>query len=195
MTEKTVYVFTIEGGATVDDLLSKFNANVKYPRYMESYKYDFIEDQRAIISKIYNSTLYREYKENALLFKAQHDYLPEMIADLEAFDNWLNSNNEDIYRASIKQYSKNYIDADGNIYNDVNPNAQFNSYEIDDNNCVHGQYVQQTSFDELPAPDACVTPDGLWYDCEGTDNRKFLDVYCSLLNSDNAVFNAVKCYA
>lgn len=182
MSHFTVYVFSNNDGADVEDLLAPYNENMEVASYVKYTKKQAIAKVRKEIED-YKHDLYAEfladpeaYKEKAKKTAFNKERYKSHINYLEnEFPKRLNWTDEECYEEEAKWYKDDdMIDADGNLLSTYNPKSKWDWYEeggrwsgsliTKGNTKTNKDFVSEIDWEKTPYPFAFITPDGEWYE-------------------------------
>lgn len=182
MSHFTVYVFSNNDGADVEDLLAPYNEGIEVAPYVKYTKQQTIARIRKEIED-YKNGVYKEYlsdpeaykkktKKNAYNIERYNEHMHYLEVEFPKKLDWTD---EECYEDLAKWYREdNMIDDNGNLLSTYNPNSKWDWYETGgrwagglitkDGRETNEDYVSEIDWNETGYPFAFVTPNGKWHE-------------------------------
>lgn len=126
MSHYSVAVFS-DGSSDLEEMLAPFNEYVRVPHYIS--RTDIIAKVRNEI-ETYKNTTYAEYLKDPQTYIAKYPKPNHIKYITEEFPKKLDWTDEDCYRDGIRFYEEENIKPDGSVFDNCNPNAKWDWYEI-----------------------------------------------------------------
>ena len=175
MSHFTVFVFSENEGADLEELLAPYDENLDVPKYVEYTKEQAIAHEREEIEGYKDSWIYKEYIKDPEKYKAEHADNPAHIKYLEVeYPKRLKWTDEQCYEEIRSWYEDDMVDDEGNLYSKYNPKSKWDWYEIGgrwdgalvskDGQGVNECYAGKIDWEKTDTPFAFITPDGEWHE-------------------------------
>ena len=176
MSHFTVYVFSNDEGADLEDLLAPYDENIVMEPYVKYTREQAIAKVRKDIEDYKNSNFWKEWLADPVAYKEKHKSSEGHISYLEnEFPKMLKFTDDECYEYERQWYEDdNLIDADGNLLSTYNPKSKWDWYEaggrwaggliMTDGKEVNDAFVSEIDWEKTGYPFAFITPDGEWHE-------------------------------